>query len=149
MRRRLPRFQGDNLDHNLALVRRLEALAATRRCTPAQLALAWLLAKGNDIVPIPGTKRVKYVEENVGAAAIELTEAEVDGARGDLHARRRLRAIAITKRWGGWSTGPPEGPPLRDPGSRIRRDQGSGIRIRDQINHGKREDIDRVMPDDR
>jgi len=77
VRRRLPRFQGDNLDHNLALVTRLEALAATRRCTPAQLALAWLLAKGNDIVPIPGTKRVKYVEENVGAAAIELEKAEV------------------------------------------------------------------------
>jgi aryl-alcohol dehydrogenase-like predicted oxidoreductase len=77
MRRRLPRFQGDNLDHNLALVQRLETMAATKRCKPAQLALAWLLAKGNDIVPIPGTKRVKYVEENVGAAAIELTKADV------------------------------------------------------------------------
>jgi len=77
MRRRLPRFQGDNLDHNLALVQRLETMAATKRCTAAQLALAWLLAKGNDIVPIPGTKRVKYVEENAGAAAIELTKADV------------------------------------------------------------------------
>ena len=77
MRRRLPRFQGDNLDHNVALVQRLEAMAATKRCTPAQLALAWLLAKGNDIVPIPGTKRVKYVEENAGAAAIELTKGDV------------------------------------------------------------------------
>ena len=85
VRRRLPRFQGDNLDHNLALVERLEEMADRRpgaagpgsTCTPAQLALAWLLAKGNDIVPIPGTKRVKYVEENAGAAAIELTEAEV------------------------------------------------------------------------
>jgi aryl-alcohol dehydrogenase-like predicted oxidoreductase len=78
IRRRLPRFQGANLDRNLSLVDRLEAMAGRKRCTPAQLALAWLLAKGNDIVPIPGTKRVKYVEENAAAAGIELTKAEVD-----------------------------------------------------------------------
>jgi aryl-alcohol dehydrogenase-like predicted oxidoreductase len=78
VRRRLPRFQGANLDRNLALVQRLEAMAGRKRCTPAQLALAWLLAKGHDIVPIPGTKRVKYVEENVAAVSIELTKAEVD-----------------------------------------------------------------------
>ena len=78
IRRRLPRFQGANLDRNLALVQRLEAMAGRKRCAPAQLALAWLLAKGHDIVPIPGTKRVKYVEENVAAASIELTKAEVD-----------------------------------------------------------------------
>ena len=92
VRRRLPRFQGGNLDHNLVLVQRLEAMATHRRCTPAQPALAWLLAKGSDIIPIPGTKRVKYVEENVAAADIELTEAEVgeleatftpDAAAGD------------------------------------------------------------------
>jgi aryl-alcohol dehydrogenase-like predicted oxidoreductase len=85
VRRRLPRFQGDNLDHNLALVTRLESMASRRTgpsgagsaCTSAQLALAWLLAKGDDILPIPGTKRVKYVEENAGAAAIALTKAEV------------------------------------------------------------------------
>jgi aryl-alcohol dehydrogenase-like predicted oxidoreductase len=53
-------------------------MAGRKRCTPAQLALAWLLAKGHDIVPIPGTKRVKYVEENVAAASIELTKPEVD-----------------------------------------------------------------------
>ena len=76
--RRLPRFQGANLDRNLSLVLRLEAMAGRKRCTPAQLALAWLLAKGHDIVPIPGTKRVKYVEENVAAASIELTKHEVD-----------------------------------------------------------------------
>src|SRR5204863_4877888 len=64
VRRGLPRFQGENLTHNLALVQRLAGMASSRRCTPAQLALAWLLAKGNDIVPIPGTKRVSYVEEN-------------------------------------------------------------------------------------
>ncbi len=78
VRRRLPRFQGDNLDRNLVLVQRLEAMAGRKRCTPAQLALAWLLAKGRDIVPIPGTKRVKYVEENVAAASIELKKQEVD-----------------------------------------------------------------------
>ena len=78
IRRRLPRFQGANLDRNLSLVQRLEAMAGRKRCTPAQLALAWLLAKGHDVVPIPGTKRVKYVEENVAAASIELTKAEVD-----------------------------------------------------------------------
>ena len=78
IRRRLPRFQGENLGHNLALIQRLETMAGRKRCTPAQLALAWLLAKGPDIVPIPGTKRVKYVEENVAAAGIELTKVEVD-----------------------------------------------------------------------
>jgi len=78
VRRRLPRFQGSNLDHNLALVQRLSAMANDKRCTTAQLALAWLLAKGGDIVPIPGTKRVKYVEENVAAANIKLTKHEVD-----------------------------------------------------------------------
>jgi len=88
VRRRLPRFQGDNLTRNLALVARLEAMArrTTRApgpfgrgstCTTAQLALAWLLAKGSDIVPIPGTKRVKYVEENAAAADIVLSAAEV------------------------------------------------------------------------
>jgi aryl-alcohol dehydrogenase-like predicted oxidoreductase len=78
MRRRLPRFEGDNFKRNLILVGRLEAMANRKRCTPAQLALAWLLAKGKDIVPIPGTKRQKYVEENVGAADIELTKADVE-----------------------------------------------------------------------
>ena len=79
VRRRLPRFQGANLDHNLGLVQRLAAMASRKQCSSAQLALAWLLAKGDDIVPIPGTKRVKYVEENVGAADITLTKAEIDG----------------------------------------------------------------------
>ena len=78
VRRRLPRFQGANLDRNLMLVQRLETMAAKKRCTSAQLALAWLLAKGKDIVPIPGTKRMKYVEQNVGAASIQLTKAEVE-----------------------------------------------------------------------
>ncbi len=78
VRRRLPRFQGDNLDRNLVLVQQLEAMASRKRCTPAQLALAWLLARGHDIVPIPGTKRVKYVEQNVAGAGIQLTKTDLD-----------------------------------------------------------------------
>jgi aryl-alcohol dehydrogenase-like predicted oxidoreductase len=77
MRLRLPRFQGENFGRNLVLVQRLAAMAERKRCTPAQLVLAWLLAKGKDIVPIPGTKRQKYLEENVAAADIELSTAEV------------------------------------------------------------------------
>jgi len=72
-RRQGPRFQGENLAHNLAIVRGLEALAQKKKCKPAQLALAWVLAQGEDIVPIPGTKRRGYLEENVAALQIELT----------------------------------------------------------------------------
>jgi aryl-alcohol dehydrogenase-like predicted oxidoreductase len=84
MRRRLPRFENDNFRRNLPLVARLEAMAqrksrtSERTCTPAQLALAWLLAKGDDIVPIPGTKRVRFVEENVGAVDIRLSQSDID-----------------------------------------------------------------------
>ena len=74
MRRTLPRFQGENLDRNLKLVARLEQMAAARHCTPSQLALAWLLAQGDDIVPIPGTKRRTYLESNAAAVDIHLTE---------------------------------------------------------------------------
>src|SRR3989454_4379948 len=66
-RRNSPRFQGDNLQKNLDLVQKVEDLASQKKCTPSQLTLAWVLAHGDDIVPIPGTKRVKYLEENVGA----------------------------------------------------------------------------------
>lgn len=66
-----PRFQGEALDANLALVERVREIAATKGCTPGQLALAWVLAQGDDVAPIPGTKRVRYLEENV--AAVELT----------------------------------------------------------------------------
>jgi aryl-alcohol dehydrogenase-like predicted oxidoreductase len=72
-RRNSPRFQGENFQKNLDLVKRIEEIAATKKCTPAQLALAWVLAQGDDIVPIPGTKRRKYLEENVGALNVELT----------------------------------------------------------------------------
>jgi aryl-alcohol dehydrogenase-like predicted oxidoreductase len=71
-RRFSPRFQGDNFQKNLDLVKRVEDVAREKNCQPSQLALAWVLAQGGDIVPIPGTKRRKYLEENVGALEIEL-----------------------------------------------------------------------------
>ncbi|HZP37290.1 MAG TPA: aldo/keto reductase [Methylomirabilota bacterium] len=76
-RRDHPRFQDENLKKNLALVRPLIEMARQKGCTPGQLALAWLLARGRDIVPIPGTKRKARLEENVAAAEIALTPAEV------------------------------------------------------------------------
>ncbi len=72
-RRNGPRFQGENFQKNLELVKRIKEIAAEKGCTPAQLALAWVLAQGKDIVPIPGTKRRKYLEENVGALEVRLT----------------------------------------------------------------------------
>ena len=77
-RRSNPRFQGENFTKNLELVARIEQLARAKRCTPSQLALAWVLAQGEDIVPIPGTKRVRYLEENAGAAAIALSAADLE-----------------------------------------------------------------------
>jgi aryl-alcohol dehydrogenase-like predicted oxidoreductase len=71
-RRFSPRFQGENFQKNLDLVARVEAIAAEKECTPSQLALAWLLARGEDIVPIPGTKRRKYLEENAEATKVTL-----------------------------------------------------------------------------
>jgi aryl-alcohol dehydrogenase-like predicted oxidoreductase len=81
-RKNHPRFQGENFQKNLDLVGRVEKLAREKRCTPGQLALAWLLAKGPDIVPIPGTKHRKYVEENVGALNVKLSGAEVAQLEG-------------------------------------------------------------------
>jgi aryl-alcohol dehydrogenase-like predicted oxidoreductase len=77
-RRNHPRFQGDNFRKNLELVTRVEEIAREKKCTPAQLALAWLLAQGEDIVPIPGTKHRKYIEENVGALDLELTRDDLE-----------------------------------------------------------------------
>jgi len=76
-RKVMPRFQGDNFARNMALVDRVRALAEARKVTAAQLALAWVLAQGKDIVPIPGTKRRKYLEENAAASALVLTAAEL------------------------------------------------------------------------
>lgn len=77
-RRHAPRFQGENFAKNLALVDQVKAIAQEKGVTPAQLALAWLLAQGDDMVPIPGTKRRQYLEENVAAVEIELSQAELD-----------------------------------------------------------------------
>ncbi|HKA45478.1 MAG TPA: aldo/keto reductase [Burkholderiales bacterium] len=76
-RREHPRFGADNLRKNVELLAPLESIAAAKRCTPAQIALAWLLAQGKDIVPIPGTKRRTYIEENSAAADIELSREEI------------------------------------------------------------------------
>ena len=76
-RRFSPRFQGDNFAKNLALVERIKQIVAAKRCTPSQLALAWTLAQGDDIVPIPGTKRRKYLEENLAAVDLALSAAEL------------------------------------------------------------------------
>ncbi len=76
-RRNSPRFQGENLNKNLELVKRVQEIAQEKQCTPAQLALAWVLAQGEDIVPIPGTKRRKYLEENVGAVDVQLTPEDM------------------------------------------------------------------------
>lgn len=72
-----PRFQGDALDKNVALVKRIEAIAREKRCTPAQLVLAWLLAQGSDIVPIPGTKRRQRIDENLAALDLKLSSEDV------------------------------------------------------------------------
>ena len=77
-RGRHPRFMGDNFAKNRALVERLEAIAEEKGCTQAQLALAWLLAQGPDVIPIPGTKQIARLEENLGAMRVHLTPAEID-----------------------------------------------------------------------
>jgi aryl-alcohol dehydrogenase-like predicted oxidoreductase len=89
-RRYNPRYQADVIDHNLRLVATVEKIAADKGCTAGQLALAWVLAQGGDVVPIPGTKRRTYLEENLGALGVELTaddlariDAEVPPAAGD------------------------------------------------------------------
>jgi aryl-alcohol dehydrogenase-like predicted oxidoreductase len=76
-RRHSPRFQGENFQKNLDLVRRVEEIARKKGCKPSHLALAWVLAQGSDIVPIPGTKRRKYLEENVGAIELKLTNEDL------------------------------------------------------------------------
>jgi aryl-alcohol dehydrogenase-like predicted oxidoreductase len=76
-RRNSPRFKGENFERNLDLVRDIEAIAKAKGVTPAQLAIAWVLARGNDIVPIPGSKSIGHLEENIAAAEITLTAAEL------------------------------------------------------------------------
>jgi aryl-alcohol dehydrogenase-like predicted oxidoreductase len=101
-RRQSPRFQGENFEKNLELVRRVEQIAKEKACTPAQLSLAWLLAQGEDVIPIPGTKRRKYLEENAAAADIPLTESDLrriaeaapqGAAAGLRYPERMMRAV--------------------------------------------------------
>jgi len=101
-RRGSPRFQGENFGKNLDLVEEINAIASEKRCAPSQLALAWVLAQGKDIVPIPGTKRRKYLEENIGALAVELTPADLaridrafprGAASGERYAPKPLLAV--------------------------------------------------------
>ena len=99
-RRHGPRFTGDALEQNLALVAKVEELAAEKGCTPGQLALAWVLAQGDDVVPIPGTKRRAYLEENLAAADVELTaddlariDAELPAAAGDRYDSSGMQAV--------------------------------------------------------
>jgi aryl-alcohol dehydrogenase-like predicted oxidoreductase len=102
LRRDAPRFQAENLQRNLELMHRVERTAKAKRCTPAQLALAWVLAQGEDVVPIPGTKRRLYLEENLGALAVHLTpgnlkslnEAAKPGVvAGDRYPTRGMQAV--------------------------------------------------------
>jgi aryl-alcohol dehydrogenase-like predicted oxidoreductase len=99
-RRHLPRFQGDNLEANLRIVAKIEEIAHEKGVTPGQLALAWVLAQGDDITPIPGTKRRSYLEENVAAADVDLTEddlarihAEVPAPAGTRYDEARMRTV--------------------------------------------------------
>lgn len=102
VRRNHPRFLSDNLKKNVEFLRRLEEIANETRCTPAQLALAWVLGRGTDIVPIPGTKRRKYLEENVGALSVQLSAddyahidevAPVGVAAGERYPERAMNAV--------------------------------------------------------
>lgn len=76
-RKNMPRFQRENFYKNLGLVEKIKTLADQKRCTPAQLAIAWVLAQGEDIIAIPGTKRVKYLQENIGSEKVHLTKADL------------------------------------------------------------------------
>jgi len=99
LRKRIPRFTGENLQHNLRIADEIQAVAAEANATPAQIALAWLLAQGDDIAPIPGTKRVARVEENTAADAMELTAEQLEKlnnlppAVGDSHDEAGMRTL--------------------------------------------------------
>ncbi len=101
-RRHGPRFTGENLEHNLEIAAKVEQLAAEKDATPAQLALAWVLARGDDVVPIPGTKRREYLEQNVGALELELSDddlaridAEIPAAAGERYDEASMRSVNV------------------------------------------------------
>ena len=101
-RKTAPRFNAENFPKNLELVRRFQELATVKGVTPSQLVLAWVLAQGDDFIPIPGTKRIKYLEENLGAANVTLTKDELAEIRkiidsievhGDRYAAQSMRHL--------------------------------------------------------
>jgi len=103
-RRFHPRFTGENFEKNIQLVREVEALAKDKGCTTAQLALAWVLAQGEDIVPIPGTKHVRYLDQNIGALDVKLSKDELDrldailppgAAAGERYHERGMAAVNL------------------------------------------------------
>lgn len=103
-RRAHPRFADGNFQSNLTIVRHVQQLALEKACTPAQLALAWVLAQGNDVVPIPGTKRIAYLEENAGALDVTLTPADLDrlnrlvppgAARGERYTAEGMKGVNV------------------------------------------------------
>jgi aryl-alcohol dehydrogenase-like predicted oxidoreductase len=103
-RREHPRFDPANIERNVKLLEPLERIAAAHRCQPAQVALAWLLAQGDDIVPIPGTKRRTYLEQNVAAAELKLSGAEIEQLKaafpvgataGTRYPEKQLKALGI------------------------------------------------------
>jgi aryl-alcohol dehydrogenase-like predicted oxidoreductase len=101
-RKNHPRFQGENFEKNIQLVREVEALAEEKGCTAAQLALAWVLAQGEDIVPIPGTKHVKYLDQNIAALDVQLSDEDLErldailppgAAAGERYHARGMEAV--------------------------------------------------------
>jgi aryl-alcohol dehydrogenase-like predicted oxidoreductase len=95
-----PRFTGEALEHNQKLAAKVEEIAAEKGCTPGQLALAWVLAQGENVVPIPGTKRRRYLEENIAAADVDLSaddlariDAEIPPAAGDRYDRAGMATL--------------------------------------------------------
>ena len=97
-RRNSPRFQGDNFKENLKIADTVSQLAKSHGCTPAQMALAWILAQGEDIIPIPGTKKLKYLEENAAAVEVQLTAEEIDQLN-QLGAAAGTRYPDATMKW--------------------------------------------------
>ncbi len=103
-RKNHPRFQGENFDRNIRLVREVETLAKDKGCTTAQLALAWVLAQGDDIVPIPGTRHIRYLDDNIGALDVQLTREDLDrldailppgAAAGTRYPERAMAAVNL------------------------------------------------------
>ena len=101
-RHKVPRFQGENFQKNIELVKEIEEMAKAKGCTPSQLALAWVLAQGEDVVPIPGTKRVKYLDDNLGAVNVRFTAEElkqidailpVGAAAGERYSAQAMQAV--------------------------------------------------------